>query len=164
MLCPQPPCSGSGNHVPCYIRSQVSEAGALGGTCSCMRPCLQESHVGSKSLMGPTSPGPTSALIHVGSRARSPERPNAKNLEGESSHQALKSCAESPHIKRATSLYVLQRTIQHSWSQLSSMYISCVCAWPGLAGPCMSINFPTLFSRKISRQTDLMADSSADLL
>ena len=36
------------------------------------------SSVGSKSLVGPASPGPVSAPVHVGIRARGPECPNAK--------------------------------------------------------------------------------------
>ena len=64
-------------HVPVW-----DPASGSGLTCS----------VGSEFLVGPTSPGPTSIPIHIGSRARGPERPNARNPEGGRLHQALKSC------------------------------------------------------------------------
>ena len=53
---PQSPYSSPGNPVPCYT---VPWARALGNTHPCVRPCLQEwapIHVGSKFLLGPTSP------------------------------------------------------------------------------------------------------------
>ena len=143
----------------------VSEAGARGGMCPCMGPSLQEwapNHVGSESLVGPHLLVP---LLLLSMRGAGPEAQNIqmpKNAEGDSLHQALKSCTKSPHTKRVTSLRALQRGISlqlsipgHS-SAPSISHMSVL----GLVGPHSSVSSAAVFSR----QTDLVADSSADLL
>ena len=100
VCCPQFPFSSA--VCCCYT---VPEAGAQGDMSPSMGPASRNglpSSVGSKPLVGPTS-SPTSALIHVGSRARCPECPNAKNPEIESLHQDPKSHTKSPHTKRVKS-------------------------------------------------------------
>ena len=86
----------------------ISEAEARGGTHPCMGPCLQEwalTHAGSKSLVCP--------WVHeFREQVQEPRISKCQKPRGrERSHQALKSHTKSPRMKRATSLYVFQRSI-----------------------------------------------------
>ena len=131
--------------------------------CPSVGPSLQDLSLwGSKPLLNPASPGPTWAPVHMGNRARSPKCPNAKNAGGESLHQALKPCTNSPHTKRVPSPYVLQRCRSLQLSipgHGSAPRISHVSVLDQV-GPCSSVSSTTISSM----QTDLMADPSEDLL
>ena len=123
--CSQPPRRSLGNHGTCY-------------TVPAWDPVSRSelpSSVGSKPLVGPVFPGPTSTPVHTGNRARSPEHPYTKKPEGESLYQALKSHIKSPQYQESDfSMYPLEKqkcAAQHSQSQFSFKHFSCVCAWPG---------------------------------
>ena len=156
----------------------VSNAGAQGGMGPCVGLCLQEwvpGHIGSNSLVGPASPGPMNAPIHVQSRARGPECPKCQSPEGESLYLALKPCTESPHTKRVTSSYVLQRSRNpqlsihgHSSAPSISHMPVCLAWWVPAA---LSVLAPSCSGRLPGRQTlwltplqTSLQTSSADLL
>ena len=90
--------------------------------------------VESKPLVGLTSPGPTSAPIHVGGRARGPEHPNAKNPVRQlapSSKVPYQDPPSDPIPKERHPSAIQKSSAQHSLSQFSSKHLSWVWVqWP----------------------------------
>ena len=85
--------------------------------------------VESKPLVGLTSPGPTSAPIHVGGRARCPEHPNAKNPVRQlapSSKVPYQDPPSDPIPKERHPSAIQKSSAQHSLSQFSSKHLSCL--------------------------------------
>ena len=120
--------------------------------CPSMGPYLQEwapIHVGSKPLVSPTSPGPTSAPIHAGSRATGPACPKCQKSGRRELAPSSKAHSKGPHTKQVTSPYVLQRStslqlsIPGPTSSPSTSHVSVL----GQTGPCNSTSFVALFLR-----------------
>ena len=159
--CSRSPCSCPGNCILCYTGPW------------CLRCRSPERQTFLHGTLPPRvcshTPGPTSAPVHAGSRARGPAYPNVKSPEGESLNQALQPHTKSPHTKRETyhtsfgkvefCSSVFQVTI---WLHASP---TCLCAWPGsslqLQHLCCSL---LLTSRPPGRHPDLVADFPSDLV